>query len=210
MRVSHRLLRQKLRTRPVERVSGALTPTYDGPGAPARGGITHETTAVAAASYGGRVQRLLSAYLPGSTVTAFAPPRLGLSRLYWRRRLMWTAPAPLRALEPVPARVRPAGQPGSDTRGGCGVNVFRVRPAHGNSVRDGRRAAATPGRALLGRFPLPRKGHGTPPKRSSDAQNRPSDSPSMVPARGSRVNRTVQPLSGPLAPPISSNPLGAG
>jgi hypothetical protein len=55
---------------------------------------------------------------------------------------------------------------------------------------DGRRAAAAPGRALLGQFPLPRKGHGTPPKRSSDAQNWPSDSPSVVPARGSRVNWT--------------------
>ena len=75
---------------------------------------------------------------------------------------------------------------------------------------DEQRAAAAPGRALLGRFPLPRKGHGTPPKRSSDAQNWPSDSPSVVPGRGSRVNRTVQPLTRPFAPPISSNPLGAG
>jgi hypothetical protein len=75
---------------------------------------------------------------------------------------------------------------------------------------DERREAAALGRALLGRFPLPRKGHGTPPKRSSDAQNRPSDSTSVVPARGSRANQAVQPLTGLFAPPISSNPLGAG
>ena len=37
---------------------------------------------------------------------------------------------------------------------------------------------------LPGRFPLPRKGHGSPRKRSPDAPERPGDSLSMIPARG--------------------------
>jgi Fe-S-cluster-containing hydrogenase component 2 len=49
------------------------------------------------------------------------------------------------------------------------------------SNKKERHEAAAPGRLLFGRFPLPRKGHGTPPKRSSGAQNRPSESPSVVP-----------------------------
>jgi hypothetical protein len=37
------------------------------------------------------------------------------------------------------------------------------------SNKGDRHEAAAPGRALLGRFPLPREDHGKSPKRSSDA-----------------------------------------
>ena len=47
-------------------------------------------------------------------------------------------------LEPVPARVRPAGQPGSDTRGGWGCQPRLVIAGQLAARNDSSRSIATP------------------------------------------------------------------